>query len=337
MIIVMKPGASKEEVDHVAVRVRDLNLEPHMIVGTERTVIALVGDERPVAPEVFETLHGVEKVMPVLAPYKLASREARRENTLVRVGDHLFGGLKVGLIAGPCTVESRAQTMELAEAVKAAGAVALRGGAFKPRTSPYAFQGLARQGLEFLAEARDRTGLPIVTEVMSEDQVPVVSELADVLQIGARNMQNYNLLKCVGQQRKPVLLKRGLSATVEELLLAAEYIMVQGNDQVMLCERGVRTFEEHTRFTLSLSTVPYLKSLTHLPVIVDPSHATGRRALVEPMSKAAIACGADGLIIEVHGDAESAMVDGAQSLSPEEFADMIGRCRRVAEAVDRDL
>jgi 3-deoxy-7-phosphoheptulonate synthase len=337
MIIVMKPGASKDEVDHVARRVREMNLEPHMIIGTERTVVALVGDERPVAPEVFLTLHGVEKVMPVLAPYKLASREARRENTLVRVGDHLFGGMKVGLIAGPCTVEGRTQTIELAHAVKEAGAVAMRGGAFKPRTSPYAFQGLARQGLEYLAEARQQTGLPIVTEVMSEEQVPLVSDMADVLQIGARNMQNYNLLRSVGQQRKPVLLKRGLSATVDELLLAAEYILAQGNDQVMLCERGVRTFEEHTRFTLSLSIVPHLKDLTHLPVIVDPSHATGRRELVEPMSKASIAAGADGLIIEVHADAESAMVDGAQSLSPEEFAATVLRCRRVAEAVDRSL
>ncbi len=337
MIIVMKPGATQSEVDHVAQRVRELKLEPHMIIGTERTVVALVGDERPVEPEIFQTLHGVEKVMPVLAPYKLASREARQENTLVRVGDHLFGGPKVGIIAGPCTVESRSQTLELAAAVKEAGAAALRGGAFKPRTSPYAFQGLARQGLEYLAEAREQTGLPIVTEVMSEEQVPMVSELADVLQVGARNMQNYNLLRCVGQQRKPVLLKRGLSATIDEWLLAAEYIMVQGNDQVMLCERGVRTFEDHTRFTLSLSVVPYLKSLTHLPIIVDPSHATGRRELVEPMSKSAIACGADGLIIEVHADAESAMVDGAQSMSPEEFTNMMPRCRRVAEAVDRML
>jgi 3-deoxy-7-phosphoheptulonate synthase len=275
--------------------------------------------------------------MPVLAPYKMASIETTRERTEVAVGGFRFGGSRIGLIGGPCTVESRSQILEVAHAVKEAGAAALRGGAFKPRTNPYSFQGLAEEGLEYLAEARDATGLAVVTEVMSPEQVPLVSRYADVLQIGARNMQNYDLLRCAGRQTKPVLLKRGLAATVEEWLLAAEYILSQGNGQVMLCERGVRTFEEHTRFTLSLSVVPHLKRLTHLPVLVDPSHGTGRRELVAPMALAAVACGADGLLVEVHSDPESAMLDGSQSVTTEEFAQMVSACRKVAEAVGREV
>jgi len=337
MIIVMIPEATKDQVAHVASRVTELGLEPHTIVGTERTVVALVGDERPVSQDLLESLPGVEKVVPILAPYKMASVEMHREPTQVKVDGFAFGGRKVGLIAGPCTVEDRSMLIELAHEVKAAGAVALRGGAFKPRTSPYAFQGLAETGLRYLAEAREATGLAVVTEVMAPEQVPMVSQYADVLQIGARNMQNYDLLRAAGNQPKPVMLKRGLAATVEEWLLAAEYILKQGNGNVILCERGVRTFEQHTRFTLSLSVVPQLKQLSHLPVIVDPSHGTGRRRLVEPMSLAAIACGADGLMIEVHDHPEDAVLDGQQSITSAEFAVLVAKCRRVAQAVDRDL
>jgi len=337
MIIVMKPGAAKGEVDHVVERVTELGLQPHTIIGTERTVVALVGDERPVSRDLLESFPGVEKVVPILAPYKMASVEIHREPTTVAVDGFEFGGKRIGLIAGPCTVESRNMVIELAQEVKEAGAVALRGGAFKPRTSPYSFQGLAEEGLQYLAEAREATGLAVVTEVMASEQVDLVARYADVLQIGARNMQNYDLLRAAGGQPKPVLLKRGLAATVDEWLLAAEYILKQGNPNVMLCERGVRTFEQHTRFTLSLSVVPQLKLLTHLPVLVDPSHGTGRRDLVEPMARAAIACGADGLLIEVHDDPESAMLDGQQSITSARFARLVESCRRVAEAVDRQL
>jgi len=338
MIVVMKPGASKQQIEHVAERVRQMKLTPHLIVGTERTVVAIVGDERPVSREMLESIPGVEKALPVLAPYKMASIETRHEPTQIPLGvDFALGGRRIGLIAGPCSVESRAQLLEVAHAVKEAGAVALRGGAFKPRTNPYSFQGLADEGLEYLAEAREATGLAVVTEVMSQEQVVLVGRYADVLQVGARNMQNYDLLRAVGRQPKPVLLKRGLAAAVDEWLLAAEYILAQGNPNVILCERGVRTFEQHTRFTLSLSVVPHLKEVTHLPVIVDPSHGTGRRELVESMSLAAVACGADGLLIEVHPDPESALLDGAQSVTPEAFARLVHKCRRVAQAVDREL
>ena len=337
MIIVMKPGTAKDQVDHVVDRVTELGLQPHTIIGTERTVVALVGDERLVSRDLLESFPGVEKVVPILAPYKMASVEIHREPTTVAVDGFEFGGKRIGLIAGPCTVESRNMVIELAHEVKEAGAVALRGGAFKPRTSPYSFQGLAEEGLQYLAEAREATGLAVVTEVMASEQVDLVSRYADVLQIGARNMQNYDLLRAAGRQAKPVLLKRGLAATVDEWLLAAEYILKQGNPNVMLCERGVRTFEQHTRFTLSLSVVPQLKSLTHLPVLVDPSHGTGRRNLVEPMSRAAIACGADGLLIEVHDNPESAMLDGQQCITSQQFARLVESCRRVAEAMDRTM
>jgi len=275
--------------------------------------------------------------MPVLAPYKMASREVRKDRSMVSVGGGKIGGNRIGVIAGPCSVEDRSQILETAHAVKEAGAIALRGGAFKPRTSPYAFQGLAEEGLKFLAEAREKTGLAIVTEVMSIEQVPIVAEFADVLQIGARNMQNYNLLNKVGEQSKPVLLKRGLSATLEEFLLAAEYIMARGNHQVMLCERGIRTFEEYVRNTLPLAIVPELHRVSHLPVVVDPSHGTGKSYLVDSMCRAAVAAGADGLIIEVHNDPEHAMTDGAQSLNPKQFAEMMKAIKRVAAAVDREV
>jgi 3-deoxy-7-phosphoheptulonate synthase len=289
---------------------------------------------------VMESVEGVEKVVPILAPYKMASREVKKERSVIPLRDGApatVGGKRVAIMAGPCSVESREQTLEIAHAVKEAGAVALRGGAFKPRTNPYSFQGLAEKGLQILAEAREQTGLAIVTEVMSIDQVELVAQYADVLQVGARNMQNFNLLNVVGDQSKPVLLKRGMSATLEEFLLAAEYIMSRGNTQVMLCERGIRTFEDYVRNTLTLAAVPELHRVSHLPVIVDPSQGTGKSYLVESMCRAAVACGADGLIVEVHNDPEHALTDGAQSITPRQFAEMMNAIRRIALAVDREV
>ena len=302
MIVVMKPGATPEMVQNLARRVEEMGLKAHIIQGTERTVIAAVGEKRNGEREKLEAYDEVEKVVPILAPYKVASRELKPEPTCVTVGSLKVGAGHVGVIAGPCSVESEEQIMTAAHKVKAAGATALRGGAFKPRTSPYSFQGMKEEGLKLLAAARDATGLAIVTEVMTPAQVDLVVQYADVLQIGARNMQNYNLLQAVGETRKPVLLKRGPSATMEEFLLAAEYVLDQGNKDVMLCERGLRTFETHTRFTLPLASVPYLHQKTHLPIIVDPSHGTGIASLVPPMAAASIAAGCDGLIIEVHPD-----------------------------------
>ncbi|MFN9368372.1 MAG: 3-deoxy-7-phosphoheptulonate synthase [Planctomycetia bacterium] len=337
MIIVMQADATRQQLDHVVGRVESRGLRPHVIVGTERTVVAVVGDERGAATEGMETLPGVAAVLPILAPYKVASREVQAEPTVVRAGSLVVGGNSVGVIAGPCSVESREQIVAAARGVKAAGATALRGGAFKPRTSPYSFQGLKEQGLELLAEARAETGLAIVTEVVSPEDVPLVSRVADVLQIGARNMQNYRLLEAAGRTQVPVLLKRGPAATVEELLLAAEYILDAGNRQVMLCERGIRTFETHTRFTLPLATVPWLHARTHLPVVVDPSHGTGHANLVESMAAASVAAGADGLIVEVHPDPRSAASDGGQTLDLPAFARMMEVCRRVAGAVGRSI
>jgi 3-deoxy-7-phosphoheptulonate synthase len=329
----MKKGASPEAVQRMARRVEELGLKAHVIVGTERTVIAAVGEKRNGEREKLESYEEVEKVVPILAPYKVASRETKPEPTSVQVRSLKVGGGHVGVIAGPCSVESEDQILTAARAVKRAGAAALRGGAFKPRTSPYAFQGMKEDGLKLLAVAREATGLAVVTEVMTPNHVPLVVEYADVLQIGARNMQNYNLLQAVGETRKPVLLKRGPSATMDEFLLAAEYILDQGNKEVMLCERGLRTFETHTRFTLPLATVPYLHQKTHLPIVVDPSHGTGIASLVAPMCLAAVACGADGIIVEVHPDPHNAMSDGAQSLTPEAFEQTMQQCRKVAEAV----
>ena len=338
MIVVMKPGSSQSQVDHVVNLVREMGLKDQVIVGTERTVIACVGNERSKDRGRFETIDGVEKVVPILAPYKMASSEVKKERTVIDLGNGAkVGGTFVPVIAGPCSVEDKGKLLDIAHAVKAAGASALRGGAFKPRTSPYAFQGLAEQGLKFLAEAREKTGLAIVTEVMSIDQIDAVVEYADVLQIGARNMQNYNLLSKVGETRKPVLLKRGLSATLEEFLLAAEYVIARGNQQVMLCERGIRTFEDYVRNTLPLAIVPELHRLSHLPVVVDPSHGTGKTHLVDSMCRASVAAGADGLIIEVHNDPAHAMTDGAQSMNFDQFASMMKACKRVAVAVDREM
>lgn len=337
MIVVMEKGASAEQIKHMAERVESMGLKAHIIQGTERTVIAAIGEKRDGTKESLASGPGVEDVVPILAPYKVASREVKKEPTQVSVGSLKVGAGVVGIIAGPCSVESEKQIMDTARVVKAAGATALRGGAFKPRTSPYSFQGMKEEGLKLLAAARKETGLAIVTEVMSTEEVALVAEYADVLQVGARNMQNYRLLEAVGQSKKPVLLKRGPSATIEELLLAAEYILNEGNPNVMLCERGIRTFESHTRFTLPLATVPYLHHKTHLPIVVDPSHGTGHTYLVTDMAVASVAAGADGLILEIHPDPERALSDGYQSLNFPQFLDCIARCRAVAAAVGKQM
>src|SRR5947209_2523155 len=329
MIVVMRQGASQRQVDSVIEHIEHLDLRSHVIVGTERTVIAALGEKRDGAKQALETGDGVEKVVPILAPYKMASTEVKKEPTCVSVHQLKMGAGKIGVIAGPCSVESKEQILAVARAVKEAGATGLRGGAFKPRTSPYSFQGLKEKGLELLAQARAETGLAIVTEVMAPEHVPLVARYADVLQVGARNMQNYQLLQAVGDSGKPALLKRGMSATIDEFLLAAEYILDRGNPHVILCERRIRTFEDHTRFTLPLATVPFLHQHTHLPVVVDPSHGTGKASLVAPMSRASVAAGADALIVEVHEDPEHAMSDGSQTITPAVFADMMSRCRRV--------
>jgi 3-deoxy-7-phosphoheptulonate synthase len=337
MIIVMKAGVSPEQLAQVTERVESLGLKPHVIEGTERTVVAVVGAEQDATVSGMETLPGVAKVLPILAPYKVASREVQPDQTVITAGPLVIGGGRVGVIAGPCSVESSEQILASARAVKAAGAAGLRGGAFKPRTSPYSFQGLKEEGLKLLAEAREETGQAVVTEVVAPEDVPLVARYADVLQIGARNMQNYRLLEAVGRCDKAVLLKRGPAATVDEMLLAAEYILDGGNRQVMLCERGIRTFESHTRFTLPLATVPWLQARTHLPVVIDPSHGTGHANLVPSMAAAAVAAGADGLIIEVHPDPANAASDGAQTLDFAAFEQTMDTCRRVAEAVGRTL
>lgn len=333
MIIVMKREATEDLVQHAAERVEQLGLKAHVIVGTERTVIAAIGDKREEMRCSLETVPGVSKVVPILAPYKVASREVKPEPTMVTAGSLEVGNGKCGVIAGPCSVEDEDQIVQTANAVKAAGATALRGGAFKPRTSPYSFQGLKEEGLRMLAIAREETGLAIVTEVVASEDVELVAQYADVLQIGARNMQNYRLLEAVGRVDRAVLLKRGPAASIDELLLAAEYILNEGNSRVMLCERGIRTFESHTRFTLPLATVSYLHQKTHLPVVVDPSHGTGHASLVPDMAVASVAVGADGMIIEVHPTPETALSDGYQSLNVQQFAETMQRCRKVAEAI----
>src|SRR5687767_8548462 len=330
MIVVMEQGATQEQIKHMAQRVESMGLKAHIIQGTERTVIAAIGDKRDGTKESLASGPGVEDVVPILAPYKVASREVKKEPTQVTVGSLKVGAGTVGIIAGPCSVENEQQILVTAKAVKAAGATALRGGAFKPRTSPYSFQGLKDTGLKMLAAARDATGLAVVTEVVASEDVDLVAKYADALQIGARNMQNYRLLEAAGKTARPVLLKRGPSATIEELLLAAEYILDAGNPNVMLCERGIRTFEAHTRFTLPLATVVYLHQKTHLPVVVDPSHGTGHTPLVPAIARAAIAAGADGLIMEVHPNPEKALSDGYQSLTFDQFAETMQGCRRVA-------
>jgi 3-deoxy-7-phosphoheptulonate synthase len=337
MIIVLKSGSTDAEVDDVCQRIRSMGYTPHTIRGEVRTVIGAVGDDRGKERlRALESLEIVESITPILKPFKLASLEVRSEPTQVKVGKTVIGGKKIVVMAGPCSVESREQVLEVAVKVKAAGASVLRGGAFKPRTSPYAFQGLEEEGLKYLAEARRETGLPVITEVMSEDKISVVAEHSDILQIGARNVQNFALLRKVAEAGRPVLLKRGMSTSIQEWLLSAEYILAGGNPNVILCERGIRTFETATRFTLDLNAVPVLKRLTHLPVVVDPSHGTGYWQYVEAMACAGIAAGADGLIIEVHPKPEEALSDGPQSLKPEKFAALMTRIRKVALAMDRE-
>jgi 3-deoxy-7-phosphoheptulonate synthase len=337
MIIVLKSGSTDAEVEDVCRRIRSMGYTPHTIRGEVRTVIGAVGDDRGKERlRALESLEIVETVTPILKPFKLASLEVKSEPTQVTVGNVVIGGKKIVVMAGPCSVESREQVLEVATKVKAAGASVLRGGAFKPRTSPYAFQGLEEEGLKYLDEARRETGLPVITEVMEPDKVAVVAAHSDILQIGARNVQNFSLLRKVGESGKPVLLKRGMSTSIEEWLLSAEYVLAGGNPNVILCERGIRTFETATRFTLDLNAVPVVKRLTHLPVVVDPSHGTGHWEYVEAMACAAIAAGADGLLIEVHPKPEEALSDGPQSLKPEKFAALMQRIRKVAVAMDRE-
>ncbi len=341
MIIITKSGVTEAEVDHIRERIEAVGMRTHLSRGEQRTIIGCIGDEALLAEVPLRTLPGVESVMPVLKPYKLVSREFSVDRTVVRVGgvdaNAAFGGNAISIIAGPCSVEGASMLSAVARSVREAGATMLRGGAFKPRSSPYAFQGLGEDALRMLVDVRAETGLPVVTEVMDTRQVDLVAEHADMLQVGARNMQNFALLAELGRVRRPVLLKRGLSATIRELLMAAEYIMANGNHDVVLCERGIRTYETATRNTLDIAAIPVLKRETHLPVIVDPSHAGGDASLVEPLSFAAIAAGADGLIVEVHPDPESALSDGDQSLSPPAFARLMDRLSAFAAAAGRTV
>lgn len=337
MIVVMQQKATAKQVGGVIKKIEELGFKPHLSQGEEKTIIGLVGSDRHIDPQVFTILPGVEQVVPILRPFKLASREFKPKDSLVQINGVKIGGNEVVVMAGPCAVESKEQVLETAMAVQKAGAKILRGGAFKPRTSPYSFQGLGKEGLEILACAKEKTGLGIVTEVLEPKDVPLVSQYADILQIGARNMQNFALLEEVGKVNKPVLLKRGMSSTLEELLLSAEYILSNGNYNVILCERGIRTFEKYTRNTLDISAVPMIKKLSHLPVIVDPSHSTGQRDLVNPISKAAIAAGADGLIVEVHPHPDKALCDGYQSLTFQEFEKLMKELKAISEAVGRVL
>jgi len=339
-IIVLKTDATEEEIRHVIKKLESRGLKANVSQGTERTIIGVIGDTSKITEEEEDSIRaasGVENVLRILRPYKLASREFKKENTEINVRGSVIGGRKIPVMAGPCAVENKTTLMSIAEKVKAAGASFLRGGAYKPRTSPYSFQGLGEEGLKYLAEAREKTGLPIVTEIMDPRDMDVILKYADIIQIGARNMQNFRLLLEVGSSHKPVLLKRGLSSTIKEWLMSAEYIMSRGNQNVMLCERGIRTFETATRNTLDLSAVPVLKQLTHLPVVVDPSHGVGKSDLVAPMAKAAVAAGADALIIEVHTNPEEAVSDGEQSLKPTHFETLMEELKPVAVAVGREM
>ena len=337
MMIIMRAEATQDQIAAVVERVEEYGLRAHLSRGEERTVIGAVGDGRPVVRDQFIQLPGVDRVVPISPPYKLASREFRPENSVFPLDGVQIGGDEIVMIAGPCSVESRSQLLETAYAVREAGAHALRGGAFKPRTSPYSFQGLGEEGLELLAEAREATGMPIVTEVMALEQIPLITRYADVLQIGARNMQNYALLHAVGESQHTVLLKRGISATIEELLMAAEYILSHGNRRVILCERGIRTYETATRNTTDINAIPVLKALTHLPVVLDPSHSTGHWQYVNAVARAGVAAGADGLIVEVHPNPGVALSDGGQSLKPERYAELVQQARAIALAIGRSV
>jgi len=338
MIIVLRPDATEEQINHIVEKVKKLGLTPHISKGTQRTIIGVIGPEDVLRVTPLEVFPGIEKVMPVLAPYKLVSREFKAEDSVIEVGKGVkIGGKKIVVMAGPCAVENAQTLSEIASEVKRAGATILRGGAFKPRTSPYSFQGLGEEGLKFLSEAGNKLGLVTISEVMDPRDVELVARYVDILQIGCRNMQNFNLLKEVGMSKKPVVLKRGMSSTVKELLMSAEYILAAGNFNVILCERGIRTFEDSTRSTLDLSAIPVVKQLSHLPIIADPSHAAGKWGLVPALSRAAVACGADGLIIEVHSHPEDALSDGAQSLLPANFMQLMNEIKVVAKAIGREV
>lgn len=338
MIIVLRPDATKRQIDHIVEKVKKLGLKPWVSRGVERTIIGVIGEEDVLRIQPLEVFPGVEKVMPILTPYKLVSRNFKKEDSQIKIGKGLkVGGERIIVMAGPCSVENEKLLVKIAKRVKEAGATVLRGGAFKPRTSPYSFQGLGEVGLKYLVRAKSETGLLIVTELMDTRDMALVEKYADIIQIGARNMQNFNLLKVVGQSQKPVLLKRGMSSTIKELLMSAEYILSEGNFNVILCERGIRTFEDYTRFTLDISAVPAIKALSHLPVIVDPSHATGKWGLVASGAKAAVAAGCDGLLVEVHPDPEEALSDGAQSLLPQNFSSLMKDLKKVAGAVGRKI
>ena len=335
MVITLKPGTTEKGIQHVLDKIKELGFTPHVSKGAERTIIGVIGENAIRSREIFQAMFIVESVMPISRPYKLVSREFKSEDTVVKVEDVEIGGKEIVVMAGPCAVENRRQLLKIAQEVKKGGARILRGGAFKPRTSPYSFQGLGEEGLKYLAEASEVTHLPVVTEARDVRQVELVARYAHIVQVGARNMQNFDLLKEVGRGKKPVLLKRGMSSTVKEFLMSAEYILSSGNYNVILCERGIRTFEDGTRFTLDISAVSLIKQLSHLPVIVDPSHATGSRDLIGPMSRAAIAAGSDGLIIEVHSRPEEALSDGFQSIRPDDFRKLMKEVRSVARALGR--
>jgi 3-deoxy-7-phosphoheptulonate synthase len=335
MIIVLKPSSTDEQIEHILKRIQELGFKPHLSRGELRTIIGVIGDENKLQAEPLSAIPGVEQVLPILKPFKLASREFHAKDTVVQVGRVKIGGGALAMIAGPCAVESREVLDEIAGRVKAAGANLLRGGAFKPRTSPYSFQGLGEEGLHILRDVGLRHGMPVVTEVMDPRQVELVDRYADMFQIGARNMQNFDLLREVGQTRKPILLKRGMSATIKDMLMSAEYILAEGNLQVVLCERGVRSFEDSTRNMLDMSAVPNVKGQSHLPIIVDPSHATGRPDLIPAMARAAVAAGADGVHIEVHSCPEKALSDGPQALLPDQYLGLMKELRRLAEVVGK--
>ncbi len=337
MVIIVKSGASEEKINKLINKIQTLGVEARITVGVDQTIIGLVGDTRKIDPYKLEINEVVEKLLKVSEPFKLANRKFHTEDSVINVNDRLIGGKKIALIAGPCSVESEEQILTIANEVKKTGAGFLRGGAFKPRTSPYAFQGLELEGLELLKMARKETGLPIVTEIMSSEYIDRFAEDVDIIQVGARNMQNFPLLKELGKTNKTILLKRGLSATIEEFLMSAEYIMAGGNENVILCERGIRTFETYTRNTLDISVIPAIKKLSHLPIIIDPSHAAGKSFMVDPLSKAAIAAGADGLIIEVHNDPENALCDGPQSITPSAYEQLINEIKPIAMAVGREI
>lgn len=337
MFLTLKPGTTEQGIEELVKKIEELGFRAHISRGAERTVIGVIGENAIAAREVFEGFFTVELITPISKPYKLVSREFKKEDTIVKIGDVTIGGKDIVVMAGPCSVEKEDLLLSIASSVKKAGAKVLRGGAFKPRTSPYSFQGLGEQGLKYLAKAKKATGLLVVTEAMNIQQVELVSRYADIIQIGARNVQNFELLKEAGKSKKPILLKRGIATTIEEWLMSAEYIVSNGNSNVILCERGIRTFESATRFTLDLNAIPAIKAWSHLPVIVDPSHGTGVRDFVCSMSKAAIACGADGLIIEVHSDPEHALSDGKQSLLPENFASLMQELKKLARVIGRNL